>query len=115
MKILVDENIPKSTVETLKGFGHDVLDIRGSKDEGISDRELWGMALKQHRMLISTDRGFTQRRHEKHHGILIIALRQPNCSKIHDRIITALNTFPSDQWRNLLVIMRDQAKSTWRP
>lgn len=115
MKILVDENIPKSTVDALKDSGHDVLDIRGSKDEGISDIELWDMALKQQRLLISTDRGFTQRRLEKHHGILIIALRQPNTLKIHDRIMTALEIFPSDQWENLLVIMRDQAKSTWRP
>jgi predicted nuclease of predicted toxin-antitoxin system len=30
MKILVDENIPRMTVDRLRGVGHDVIDIRGT-------------------------------------------------------------------------------------
>lgn len=30
MKILVDENIPVFTVETLRETGHDVMDVRGA-------------------------------------------------------------------------------------
>jgi hypothetical protein len=37
MKILVDENIPGVTVAALRGAGHDVLDIRGTPDEGALD------------------------------------------------------------------------------
>ena len=35
MKILVDENIPFPTVQTLREMGYDVLDIRGTPDEGL--------------------------------------------------------------------------------
>lgn len=37
MKICVDENIPLATVSELRSLGHDVLDIRGTSDQGISD------------------------------------------------------------------------------
>ena len=35
MKICVDENIPLLTLGELRKSGHDVLDIRGTDDEGI--------------------------------------------------------------------------------
>ena len=40
MKIFVDENIPSRTVEELRRLGHDVLDIRGTSDQGIDDDKL---------------------------------------------------------------------------
>ncbi|MCK4358658.1 MAG: DUF5615 family PIN-like protein [Candidatus Cloacimonetes bacterium] len=36
MKIFVDENIPLITVQTLREIGHDVIDIRGTDDEGMA-------------------------------------------------------------------------------
>jgi len=38
MNIYVDENIPLVTVEELRNLGHDVLDIRGTADQGISNK-----------------------------------------------------------------------------
>jgi len=63
MRILVDENIPLVTVERLRELGHDVLDIRGTADQGLEDPELWSRALAERRLLITTDRGFTEYRH----------------------------------------------------
>jgi hypothetical protein len=40
MKIFVDENIPLMTVQALRADGHDVLDIRGTPDEGMDDETL---------------------------------------------------------------------------
>jgi len=36
MKVLVDENIPLITLEALRLKGFDVLDIRGSAEQGIT-------------------------------------------------------------------------------
>jgi len=55
MKILVDENIPSRTVEELRGLGHDVLDIRGTADQGMDDDVLWARLLYERRLLITTD------------------------------------------------------------
>ncbi|MCH9023251.1 MAG: DUF5615 family PIN-like protein [Planctomycetes bacterium] len=115
MKILVDENIPNSSVAILRNSGHDVLDVRLTQDEGISDSKLWDIAMQQDRLLITTDRGFSQNRYDKHHGILIVSLRQPNSKKICDRIISAMDMFTPKQWKNMMVIMRDKAMSSWNP
>jgi hypothetical protein len=48
MKVCVDENIPLITVAELKNLGHDVLDIRGTPNKGISD-DLCGREFKEKR------------------------------------------------------------------
>jgi len=86
MKILVDENIPLITVKKLREFGHEVLDIRGTPDEGMPDEMLWPKTLMEGRLLITTDKGFAQHRNESHHGIIIVRLKKPNQAKIHTRV-----------------------------
>ena len=108
MRILVDENIPLMTVKELKKMGHNVRDVRGSKDEGLVDANLWGIAQQENRLLITTDRGFSQYRELYHSGILIIRLRQPNRYKIHQRTMLALSHFSEVEWQGMIVTMRDQ-------
>ncbi len=114
MKILVDENIPLISVEQLQRSGHDVFDIRGTENQGMTDDVLWLLACQEKRLLITTDRGFAFHRHQDHFGILIISLRQPNSHKIHQRVMEALRVYPPEQWPGLLVIMRDVAISSWK-
>ncbi len=114
MKILVDENIPRISVNALAAIGHDVRDVRGTPDEGIVDDALWNLAQREQRLLITTDRGFARRRADFHHGILIITLRRPNHLAIHSRIMAALEEYGESVWRGLLVIVRDRAQSRWR-
>ena len=114
MKILVDENIPVMTVEALRGLGHDVVDIRGTADEGLDDADLWEMIKTQERLFITTDKGFAQHRGESHRGILIIRLKQPNRTKIHQRVMQAMAQFSENEWPGLLVVMRDRVRSIWR-
>jgi predicted nuclease of predicted toxin-antitoxin system len=114
MKILVDENIPLISVKQLRKLGHDVLDIRGTSQQGITDELLLKMACRQKRLLITTDRGFAFYRHTNHYGILIVALHQPNSVRINTRILEALKRFLPQQWKGLLVVMRDESINTWR-
>jgi len=114
MKILVDENIPLVTVRTLREMGHDVLDIRGTADEGMLDDPLWEKVQQEGRLLITTDKGFTQHRDEPHHGILIVRLRRPNRRKIHRRVMQAITRFAAGGWPGLLVVMRDMVASVWQ-
>jgi len=114
MRILVDENIPLVTVEQLRRLGHDVLDIRGTADQGISDELLWNKAYQEKRLLLTTDRGFAHYRDRKHYGILIVSLRRPNRHKINKRVLDATKLFSVEQWPSLLVVMRDRTMSTWR-
>ena len=114
MKIFVDENIPLITVKELRSTGYDVRDIRGTTDQGIPDADLWQIAQQEKRLLITTDKGFSSQRHEEHHGILIIRLKQPSRLKIHQRVMHAINKYSADEWPRLMVIMRDAVQSTWK-
>ena len=114
MKILVDENIPSISVEKLRSLGHDVLDIRGTSNQGISDEKLFKMACQQRRLLITTDRGFAFQRDTKHLGILIVALHKPNSVRINNRIQLAIKRFLPRQWPGLLVVVRDSSLSIWK-
>jgi predicted nuclease of predicted toxin-antitoxin system len=114
MKICVDENIPLITVAELRKLGHDVLDIRGTPDQGISDKSLWDKVQIEKRLLITTDKGFASHRRESHFGILIIRLHQPNEQKIHQRAMGAVGQFADEAWPGLLVVMRDVVQSSWR-
>ena len=114
MKIFVDENIPLVTVKELVLQGYDVVDIRRTDDQGITDEVLWQKAQDLKCLLITTDKGFNVHRDEPHHGILIIRLKQPSRQKIHQHILQALKRYALEQWPGLMVVMRDAVQSTWK-
>jgi predicted nuclease of predicted toxin-antitoxin system len=114
MKVLVDENIPNITVHELRALGHDVLDIRGTERQGMFDDELWSLAQIEQRLLVTTDKGFSDHRDEEHCGVLVVRLRQPNEQRIHTRVMAAFRQFGEHDWPGLLVVMRDAVQSVRR-
>ncbi len=114
MKIFVDENIPFITVKELRSKGFDVKDLRGTTDQGITDEELWKIVQQEKRLLITTDKGFSAQRNERHYGILIIRLKKPSRMKIHQRVMQAINNFKEDEWKGLMVVIRDVVQSSWK-
>ena len=114
MRICVDENIPLVTVNELEARGHDVLDIRGTAHQGISDDLLWRMAQDQGRLFITTDKGFVEHRNESHHGLIVVRLRQPNEMKIHERVMYAFENIETEQWSGVTIVMKDAVQSVWR-
>lgn len=114
MKILVDENIPRMTVDRLREIGYDVRDIRGTADQGLLDTRLWDIAVRETRLLITTDKGFTEYRTSAHNGILIVRLRQPDRLKIHQSVMRAMARFDEEEWPGLIVVIRDTTMSTSR-
>jgi predicted nuclease of predicted toxin-antitoxin system len=114
MKIFVDENIPARTVRELCKLGHDVMDIRGTDKEGVTDEEVWGLVQKEGRLLITTDKGFAQKRYEKHYGILVVKLKQPNRIKIHQKVMHAMGLFKEKEWLGTTLVMQDIFHSVWK-
>lgn len=114
MRVLVDENIPRMTVERLRELGHDVRDVRGTLEQGSADSGIWSLVTNEKRLLITTDKGFTEYRGAVHCGILIVRLRQRNRLKIHESIMHAVERFDESQWPGLLVVTRDTTISTSR-
>ena len=102
------------TVDHLRELGHDVRDVRGTSDQGLKDPDLWSTALVGRRVLVTTDRGFTEFRAVAHFGILIVRLRQPNRLKIHHGVMLAIERFGESEWPGLLVVIRDSTLSVSR-
>jgi predicted nuclease of predicted toxin-antitoxin system len=113
VRVLVDENIPALTVRALREMGHDVRDVRGTAGEGMSDEELWGLAQRERRLLITTDKGLASRRYESHAGLLVVRLRQPNRARIHERVLWAIARFEPAEWPDRLIVLRDMAVTRW--
>ena len=65
----------------------------------MDDNVLWARRMDERRLLITTDKGFAQHRRERHHGILIVRLRQPNEAKIHNRVMRAIKQFSESNCR----------------
>lgn len=114
MRIAVDENVPRRTVQALRDMGHDVTDVRGTPDAGVSDDELWNRVQRESRLLITTDKGFARHWTQPHHGVLIVRLRRPNRVRIHERVMLAMRRFSEQKWPGTLVVMRDRAQSVRR-
>jgi len=115
VRILVDENIPRPTVAKLLERGDDVLDIRGTPREGMRDELLWELAQKETRLLISTDRRFLRYWNVSHSGALIVLLKQAKLWTIHEKVMHTLDQFTPEEWRELLVVVRDTFQSIRRP
>lgn len=114
MKILVDENIPAMTVRGLRELGHDVKDLRGTESEGQSDEDLWTFCQNEQRLLVTTDKGFAQKRNEDHWGVLIVRLKQPNRRRIHEKVMEMMRLTKEKEWPGLVIIAQDRFHRTWK-
>jgi predicted nuclease of predicted toxin-antitoxin system len=49
MMVLIDENIPLLTLRHLEEIGHDAKDVRGTREQGVADLDLWNIARSEQR------------------------------------------------------------------
>ena len=114
MKILTDENIPLITIEALRVLGHDVTSLHEVRRKGMKDTAVWRLAMREHRILVTTDKGFAKYRTENHSGLLIVRLKKPSIDRIHSHVLAAIAEIPPSDWPGLLVTMRDTARGLWK-
>jgi len=57
MRFLADENVPRSLVDELSAFGHDVVWVRMARP-GVSDSEIVGWAIRDSRVVLTFDKDF---------------------------------------------------------
>jgi predicted nuclease of predicted toxin-antitoxin system len=60
MKIFANENLFEPIIEFLRHLGHDVLSIRDTGLSGISDDEVYELACKEKRVIITMDKDFSR-------------------------------------------------------
>lgn len=116
MKFLLDENFPKSARKLLQSEGHDVWDVRGTPQEGAADADVFAEAQNKAGVFLTTDRDFfhtVPHMYSHHHGVVVIALRQPNRKNILERLEWFLQHFGSADITNRVFELRDKTYVTY--
>ena len=109
MRILLDENFPKSAADIVLAAGHEVLHFADVCEFGASDDEVFGEAQRLGAVILTSDRDFYHTVplvHPEHCGIIVVALRQPNRKAILMRLQWFFENFDCPM-ENRVFILRD--------
>ena len=118
MKFLVDENIPKASSLLLREFKHEVIDVRGTDEEGLSDSDIFQLAQNLNAIFITSDKDFFHTipfLFQSHHGIIVIALNQPNRINITQKLKWVLDNIDLDTIKNKVILLRDNSYTISNP
>ena len=96
MKLLLDENIPINYGEELKKRGNDIKHIKKT-NESIKDSEIYKIALKEKRFIVTRDSDFNVYIDMKNYGILKIS---GFVDKELTKIINILSNYKNDVKKN---------------
>lgn len=113
MNFLLDENFPKAEHDVLQGLGHASFDLRGTAEEGMSDEGIFRRAQDLGAVFLTTDRDFFHtipHLHPAHHGVVVIALRQPNRLRIIEKMNWIIGHLKPEDFRDRVFQLRD---TTW--
>ena len=93
MRLLADENCPRSLIAALRAEGHDVAWVREDA-RGSSDAEVLALARGQRRVLATFDKGFGelafQRGLPASCGVILFRLEGPTPDSVTRRAVEAL-------------------------
>ncbi len=97
MRFFLDENFPRAAQEHLVTAGHDCTRALDHFSPGATDEELFARAQELGAIFVTTDRDFFHTipwLHERHAGVIAIALAQPNRDALLARLNDALQLWP---------------------
>jgi predicted nuclease of predicted toxin-antitoxin system len=109
MRVLVDENLPRSLAGRLRQAGHDAIDLRERGLAGLSDTEVLALANSESRVLVSGN-------HKHFANVLlfpparscgIVVVRMPKCTiqAVMARIERVLAALREPHVRGSLIIV----------
>ena len=85
MKILLDENVSLRLAADLWKDGHEVFAIAESAERGMRDEEIWALACRGPRLLITRDYHFTQpARYDPGRCLGVVFVRPGNLKAIEE-------------------------------
>ena len=97
MRILLDENFPKSAVDVIEAAGHEVIPFVDVCEFGADDEVVFESAQNLGAVILTSDRDFYHTVpliHPEHCGIIVVALRQPNRNAILTRLQVTIPELP---------------------
>lgn len=99
MKIVIDEDLPRSLSAALRADGHEVFDIRDHGLRGMPDERIFRFAQEQKAILMSGDRGFANTLSfplGTHNGIIVLRFPSELDTSYVNRVVLNLMTHLGD-------------------
>jgi len=109
VKILLDENFPSSAVDVIEESGHEAVSFSSACAFGDDDETVFSKAQEIGAVILTSDRDFYHTIpliHPHHHGIVVVALRQPNRAAILARLSWFFERF-DEPLADKVFILRD--------
>ena len=73
MKFLLDENVPNMYKKILETKGYNNIKRINDFGKGLTDEQVFKVAIQEHRIIITIDTDFHNYKKEKHFGIISIS------------------------------------------
>jgi predicted nuclease of predicted toxin-antitoxin system len=109
LRLLIDEDMPRSTAVALREGDHTALDVRDVGLRGHSDADVFAYAQAQDAILVTADKGFANVLSfppGSHAGLIV--LRVPNelpTRKVNELLLKALAQLEDEVLKGVLVII----------
>lgn len=109
LKILLDENLSRSTAKTLKENGFEVLEVRDCGFRGKTDEEIFDFAKKEKALVLTGDIGFGNVLRFPlggHYGIFIVHFpSEVSVPEISKQVMAAFNSLDKEDFFGNLIIL----------
>ena len=118
MRLKLDENMPESLVESLKGQGHDVHTVLEEQLQGAPDAEVFRAAQAEARFLVTQDLDFSDTRQYApgtHQGILLVRLINPSRRMLRSYVERLFIEQDVGSWERCFVVATDTKIRVRRP
>jgi predicted nuclease of predicted toxin-antitoxin system len=88
MRFLVDENLPTDVAELLRGEGHDVSYLPHTAHRGDSDLEVWRLAVRERRVILTRDLDFPMPESPSPPGLILVRVPDTFTRKQIERVMS---------------------------
>jgi predicted nuclease of predicted toxin-antitoxin system len=88
MRFLVDENLPIGVAQLLQYEGHDVLYLAQSGYRGVTDEEVWSLAVREERIIITRDLDFPVPDSPRPPGLVLIRVPDTFTKKLIEGVMS---------------------------
>ena len=114
MLFIADANVFVPMIDGLRDMGHDVFDVKEKGLENLSDPEIFLLAQKERRILVTMDKDFSNillYPPGEHQGIIVVKLYRLKVADATRLFVGAMNDIkPEDITGNLVIIDRSKTR-----
>lgn len=114
LKLLIDESIPYRIVGELRNRGFDVLSVT-EKHKGLLDHEILNIAGKEHRIILTNDKGFGEMAYRRRTGrgkVILLRLNDNSFDNTLHNLVRLFKRFKADIIRksDLIVVAENKIR-----